>query len=85
MELAKVTSKGQITIPKQVREKLKLKEGDKLFFVEEKGKIYCRNAAQVALMELQEAMEGQAAKAQFNSEEDIAEYIKNIRNETGSR
>jgi len=40
MELAKLTSKGQITIPKQIRAKLRLKEGDKVFFLEEKGKIF---------------------------------------------
>jgi AbrB family looped-hinge helix DNA binding protein len=71
MELAKLTSKGQITIPKQIRKKLKLKEGDKVFFIEEKGKIYFQNASQIALTELQDKMEGQAKKAGFNSEEDI--------------
>lgn len=33
MEQAKVTSKGQITIPKKIREKLGLKPGDKVNFV----------------------------------------------------
>ena len=32
MELAKVTSKGQITIPLMIRKKLQLKTGDKVFF-----------------------------------------------------
>ena len=32
MELAKVTSKGQITIPKEIREILKIKEGSKILF-----------------------------------------------------
>jgi hypothetical protein len=50
---------------------LKLKEGDKVFFIEEKGKIYFQNASQIALTELQDKMEGQAKKAGFNSEEDI--------------
>ncbi|MBR5508946.1 MAG: AbrB/MazE/SpoVT family DNA-binding domain-containing protein, partial [Lachnospiraceae bacterium] len=35
MELAKVTSKGQITIPIEIRRKLGLKEGDKVLFIEE--------------------------------------------------
>ena len=35
MELAKVTSKGQITIPIEIRKKLGIKNGDKILFVEE--------------------------------------------------
>lgn len=32
MELAKVTSKGQITIPIEIRKKLGIKEGSKVLF-----------------------------------------------------
>ncbi|NCC62263.1 MAG: AbrB/MazE/SpoVT family DNA-binding domain-containing protein, partial [Verrucomicrobiae bacterium] len=32
MELAKITSKGQITIPVDIRRKLGVKEGDKVLF-----------------------------------------------------
>ncbi len=40
MEQAKVTSKGQITIPKKIREKLNISPGDRINFVEEEdGKI----------------------------------------------
>ncbi|NBD33576.1 MAG: AbrB/MazE/SpoVT family DNA-binding domain-containing protein, partial [Cyanobacteria bacterium] len=39
MELAKVTSKGQITIPVEIRKQLNLKPGDKVLFIEENGKI----------------------------------------------
>ena len=34
MEMAKVTSKGQITIPISIRKKLNIEEGDKLLFIE---------------------------------------------------
>ena len=37
MTVATLTSKGQTTIPKQVREHLKLNPGDKLDFVVESG------------------------------------------------
>ena len=35
MELAKVTSKGQVTIPVEIRRKLGIKNGDKVLFMEE--------------------------------------------------
>ena len=44
MELAKVTSKGQITIPIEIRKKLGIKNGDKILFVEESGRIYMMNS-----------------------------------------
>ena len=34
MEIAKVTSKGQITIPVSIRRRLKINEGDKLLFID---------------------------------------------------
>ena len=37
MELAKVTSKGQVTIPIEIRKKLGIKNGDKELFIEESG------------------------------------------------
>jgi len=79
VELAKLTSKGQITIPVEIRRKLKLKEGDKVFFLEEKGKIYFQNASQAALRDFQNDMSGQAAKAGFQSEDDVVQYIKGLR------
>ena len=80
MELAKLTSKGQITIPKEIRKKLRLKEGDKVFFIEEKGKIYFRNASQMALEKIQNDLKEDQKNTDFKSEEDVIEYIKSIRN-----
>jgi AbrB family looped-hinge helix DNA binding protein len=37
MELAKITSKGQITLPIAIRRTLKLNDGDKVAFVEREG------------------------------------------------
>lgn len=80
MELAKLTSKGQITIPKEIRKKLRLKEGDKVFFIEEKGKIYFKNASQMALKKIQNDLKEDQKNTDFKSEEDVIEYIKSIRN-----
>ena len=37
--MSKVTSKGQITIPQDVREKFEIKPGDTIYFLEEDGKL----------------------------------------------
>ena len=52
MELAKVTSKGQITIPIEIRKKLGVKNGDKILFMEESGKIYMINSSMDDVMEM---------------------------------
>ena len=56
MELAKVTSKGQITIPLMIRNLLQLKTGDKVFFEESRGKVYITNASQITLANVQTQM-----------------------------
>lgn len=38
--MSSLSHKFQITIPKEVREEVNLKEGDKIMFVREDGKIY---------------------------------------------
>ena len=43
MEMAKVTSKGQITIPVSIRRKLHIKEGDKLLFIDNPGGVVMVN------------------------------------------
>ncbi len=37
---SKVTVRFQVTVPEEVRKKLKVKEGDNLVFVEENKKVY---------------------------------------------
>ncbi len=42
MELAKITSKGQITIPIEIRRKLRLKEGIKYFLLKKMEKSFSK-------------------------------------------
>ena len=39
MNLARVSSNGQITVPVEIRRKLAIKEGDKIMFFEKNGEI----------------------------------------------
>ncbi len=51
MEIATLSSKGQITIPKTVREALGLKYGDKVVIQQEdNGRFYFDNAAYVTFL-----------------------------------
>jgi len=79
MELAKLTSKGQITIPRDIRNRMNLKTGDKILFFEENGKYFLQNSNSIVLSEFQKAMEGAANEAGFNSTEDVDKYVKNLR------
>ncbi|MGP1565222.1 MAG: AbrB/MazE/SpoVT family DNA-binding domain-containing protein [Treponema sp.] len=79
MELAKLTSKGQITIPLAIRRQLQLEAGDKVFFEESKGRVYITNASQITLTDVQTQMQGEAQKAGFQSEDDVTAYIKELR------
>lgn len=62
MELAKITSKGQITIPIEIRKKLGLKDGDKVLFLEEGNKVVMVNSTLLALKEAQKDFEGETEK-----------------------
>ncbi len=81
MNLARITTKGQITIPIEIRKKLGVKDGDKVLFIEQEGKIMLANSNRVAWDNIQKAMEGEAEKAGFYTEEDVVNYCKEIRQE----
>ncbi len=81
MELAKVTSKGQITIPIDIRKKLGVKEGDKVLFVEEAGRVYVINSSLEALQRAQEAFSGEAERLGLKDEQDVADMISELRRE----
>ena len=65
MEVAKISSKGQITIPVSVRNKLKLRTGDKIVILEENGRFYFENSAMLAFKRAEDAFAGEAQKAGF--------------------
>ena len=76
MELAKVTSKGQVTIPVEIRKKLGIKNGDKVLFIEDAGRIYMMNSSMEALREAQIAFKGAAERLGLKNEDDVMEMIK---------
>ena len=80
MELAKVTVRGQITIPKEIRKKLNIKDGDKVVFLEEDGKVIMENSAMLALREVQAEFKGEAERLGIE-ERDLVNLVKEVRKE----
>jgi len=72
---AKVLPKGQITIPKDIRERLKINVGDRLTLICENDRLILMTSAMFALEEFQKAMAGQAEKAGLHSDDDVVELI----------
>jgi AbrB family looped-hinge helix DNA binding protein len=81
MELAKITTRGQLTLPIEIRRKLGVHEGSKVVFIEEGGRIIIENAGMLALKEARESMRGEAERLGLNDEQDVADMIKDIRKE----
>ena len=78
---ARVMTKGQITIPKNVREVLGVESGDRVTFIVEGSNVRVVNSAVYAIMRLQNQMRGEAEKAGLFSEEDVANWITQSRRE----
>ena len=75
MNLARVSANGQITVPFEIRRMLKLKEGDKLLFIQkENGEIVVSNTSLIAIGEAQGAVAGSTY-----SEEEISADVMRLR------
>jgi len=79
MELAKITSKGQITLPVQIRKKLNLKDGDKVLFVEKDGQYVLVNPTMIAFENARQAFEGEAERLGLNDIDDVVALVKEVR------
>jgi AbrB family looped-hinge helix DNA binding protein len=78
---ATITSKGQVTIPVKVRQRLGLSRGDQLIFVEEDGRFYIENATVAAFTRAQSAFTGVAEALGLQTEQDVVDMINELRRE----
>ena len=74
---AKVMAKGQVTIPKDVRDVLGVASGDRVTFVVEGNTVRIVNSAVYAMQMLQQEMAGEAERTGLTSEEDVMALVKN--------
>lgn len=78
---AKIMAKGQVTIPKDIREVLGVSSGDRISFIVEGNTVRIVNSAVYAMQMLQREMAGEADRTGLNSDEDVLALVKELRNE----
>ena len=78
---AKVMAKGQITIPKDVRDVLGVSNGDRVTFIVEGNNVRIVNSAVYAMQVLQQEMAGEAKRTGLTSEDDVMALVEELRNE----
>lgn len=78
---AKVMSKGQVTIPKDIREILGIESGDRVTFIVENGSVRIVNSAVYAMQVFQQNMKGEAENTGLENEEDIMALVSEMRKE----
>jgi AbrB family looped-hinge helix DNA binding protein len=78
---ARVMAKGQVTIPKNIRNILGINTGDRVTFVVEDGTVRVVNSAIYALQRFQAQMKGEGKAAGLMNDDDVAAWITASRRE----
>ncbi|WP_302104771.1 AbrB/MazE/SpoVT family DNA-binding domain-containing protein [Polycladomyces zharkentensis] len=81
MEVSRMSSKGQVTIPKSIRERLNLKEGDRVAFIEdENGNVTITKASTLAFNRIADKI-ARMAEEKGITEEELLETLERVREE----
>jgi len=79
LDMARVSIKGQVTIPIAIRKTLGLKEGDKVVFAQQGDNIILLNSNRLAFKEFQSGMAGEAERVGWTDEQDVVDFCQEIR------
>ena len=85
MELAKITYKGQITLPITIRRVLKLSDGDKVAFVEKDGQYVLVNPTMIAFENARQAFDGEAERLGLKDVDNVVSLVKEVRAKRGNK
>lgn len=85
VDTAKVMSKGQVTIPKDIRDVLQIGPGSRVSFIVEKGSVRIVNSMLYAMSSLQKEMQGAAEEAQLTTDESVVQLVEEMRREQSSK
>ncbi len=75
-DVIKLSSKGQIVIPREIRKKLGLKDGEKLLVLTCDGDIVLRKAKQVSLDDLGERIDRVVKEEHIDVDKLVAEAVE---------
>jgi AbrB family looped-hinge helix DNA binding protein len=75
-DVTKVSTKGQVVIPKEIREKLGILPGEKVVIMTRDEEIILRKAKKLSLEEISEKMEKIAEKEKIDIDKLIDEAIR---------
>ena len=78
---AKVMSKGQITLPIDIRKQMRLSTGDRVALIYEGNRVIMMNPAHYAMETLQKEMAGDWEKAGIHSQDDLDALVREVRAE----
>jgi AbrB family looped-hinge helix DNA binding protein len=81
VENAKVMAKGQITLPKDIREILGVGMGDRVTLICRDNQVLMMNSAVYAMNMLQDGMKGEFEKAGIKNDDDVIELVREVRSE----
>ena len=80
MNLAKISSNGQITVPVEIRRLLGLKSGDKILFLQKQnGEMVVSNASAQAIRKAQAAFSSVAEEMNVYNDDDIQALVDEVR------
>jgi AbrB family looped-hinge helix DNA binding protein len=79
MELAKISARGQITLPLPIRKRLGVTDGGKIVFLEENGQVIVENAFTIEQKVLPESQSRQALDSPVQKQRSRADAVKEIR------
>ena len=75
----KIIAKDQITLPKDIRDVLRVTAGDRITLISEGDRVVMMNSAVYAMKVLQKEMAGEAEKAGLHSDDDVVDMIMEMR------
>lgn len=74
-------AKGQVTIPKDIREVLGVTSGDRITFIVEGNTVRIVNSAVYAMQVFQREIASEAERAGLISDDDVMALVKELRTE----
>ena len=81
VDIVKIMSNGQVTIPKEILERLGVAEGSHVAIICKDKHVIVMNANVYAMKTLQREMRGEAERLGLTTEEDIIRLCREIRAE----